>query len=184
MDIDVVGPLGNGFTVSRSYEDILLVGGGVGAAELVLLAKQLNAQGRPARFICGAGTKQDLVHLDRIREHCREVVVTTEDGSDGETGIVTGPLERMLGEGGVDIVAACGPDGMLKAVAEMALENETESLVATEERMACGIGACFGCTVPLMVNGRLKMARACKDGPVFRGKAFIEGAKHEASRES
>jgi dihydroorotate dehydrogenase electron transfer subunit len=171
----VLGPLGNGFRFARSHKRIALVGGGVGIAELVVAAKVLHAKGRPAAFFAGARTAEDLIALDDIRSLSSTLEVTTEDGSMGRTGLVTAPLREFLQSGALDLVAACGPHGMLVAVARLADEFGVESLVATEERMACGIGACFGCTVPLLVNGEIRMARACSEGPVFRGKAFLGG---------
>ncbi|GAB4158276.1 MAG: dihydroorotate dehydrogenase electron transfer subunit [Planctomycetota bacterium] len=178
-ELRVLGPLGKGFQISPVYRRIALVGGGVGIAELVLLSRQLNEQKRPAKFFAGARSKIDLVAMDRIAETSSSVAVVTEDGSEGTKGLVTEPLVSDLEKGLFDLVVACGPHGMLIAVASLAETHGVESLVATEERMACGIGACFGCTIPLEVGGKLKMVRVCAEGPVFRGKAFLGGLRHE-----
>ena len=76
------------------------------------------------------------------------------------------------------MVIACGPTGMLKAVAKMSRKYNIDSFVATEERMACGIGACYGCTIPIEVDGNVKMLRVCKEGPVFKGSAFLGGIEN------
>ncbi len=176
-DLDVLGPLGNGYDIPAAAERIILAGGGAGVPELLALAEELAAEGRPPVFIAGARSEADLVLLDELRRASRELMVVTEDGSAGEKGLVTAPLGRRLAEEGADLVAACGPTPMLHAVAEMCAERGVECLVAAEERMACGVGACYGCCIPVLRGGEVKMVRVCLDGPVFRGEEFTGGRR-------
>ncbi len=173
-----LGPLGKGFVIAKSYKRVVLVGGGAGVAELMILCKRLHDEGRAPLFIAGAKTAADLMYVDEIKAASKRLYITTEDGSIGEKGLVTDPLNGILKGKEADLVVACGPTPMLAAVATAADKAGIESLVAVEERMACGIGACYGCTLPLEVKGSIRMARVCKEGPVFRGKAFLGGLKH------
>ncbi|MFA4986249.1 MAG: dihydroorotate dehydrogenase electron transfer subunit [Candidatus Brocadiia bacterium] len=176
--VEILGPLGRGFNVSTVYRRIALIGGGVGIAELCLLAQELHTQGRSPVFFAGARTVDDLIYISEVSPFVTRMEIATEDGTSGTHGLVTRPLAESLKRHEFDLLVGCGPIPMLKAVAEAAEAASIESLVALEERMACGIGACFGCAVPLAVKGRVKMVRVCKEGPVFRGKSFLGGLRH------
>jgi len=157
--LDVLGPLGNGFSVEG--RNILLVGGGIGVPPLLYAARKATSL---TTAILGFGSKERIILKDHFRDLCKEVILTTDDGSAGEAGLVTGPLARALETGDYDAVLTCGPTPMLRAVAELSARYGVPCQVSTEERMACGIGACLGCTVT-MNDGR--NLRACADGPVF-----------------
>ena len=120
----------------------------------------------------GARTAADLPLLDWFREHCGEVVVTTEDGSAGATGLVTGPLAaRLAAEGSRRmLIQACGPEPMLKAVAALALRHGVACELSLEAHMACGFGVCLGCVVPTHSpeSGSFGYERVCVEGPVMR----------------
>ena len=157
--LDVLGPLGTGFSVEG--QNILLVGGGIGTPPLLLAARA--AKGR-STAILGFGAADQVILKDAFREVCDEVVITTNDGSAGEAGFVTGPLERILQSGTCDNILTCGPLPMLRATAALAEQYEVPCQVSLEERMACGVGACLGCVVPMRDGQNL---RACHEGPVF-----------------
>jgi dihydroorotate dehydrogenase electron transfer subunit len=168
---DVVGPLGRPFPLPEPGTPALLVGGGYGAAALVGLAARLRAQGSPVTSVAGAATADRLCSLAELGAH-GEVVVTTDDGSAGRTGWVTDAVaERLAGAGsGPGVVHACGPMGMLRAVAGLATAAGVPSWVAVEESMACGIGVCMTCVLPVVgEDGRSRFARSCTEGPVFAG---------------
>jgi dihydroorotate dehydrogenase electron transfer subunit len=165
--LDVVGPLGRSFPLPGSTTAALLVGGGYGAAALVGLAARLRAQGCPVTAVAGAASADRLCSLDELATH-GDVVVTTDDGSAGRRGWVTEAAGDLLA--GVGVVYACGPMGMLRAVAEQAGAAGIPSYVAVEEAMACGIGVCMTCVLPVVgADGRTRFSRSCTEGPVFGG---------------
>ena len=165
--VDVVGPLGRPYPVPADGETALLVGGGYGAAALVGLAARLRAAGSTVLAVCGAASADRLSSVDELGELAR-VVVTTDDGSAGRQGWVTDATAEVLGQ--VGVVYACGPMGMLRAVAEQATAAGVPSYVAVEESMACGVGVCMTCVLPVVgEDGRTRFSRSCTDGPVFGG---------------
>lgn len=157
--LDVLGPLGTGFSVAGKH--ILLVGGGIGTPPLLYAARA--TQGRTTAIL-GFGSADCVILQDQFQAACDQVILTTDDGSVGQPGQVTGPLERELQTGAYDMVLTCGPKPMLRAVAEVAARYHVACQVSMEERMACGVGACLGCTVTMQNGDNL---RACADGPVF-----------------
>jgi len=157
--LDILGPLGTGFSVDG--QNILLVGGGIGTPPLLYAARV--AAGRTTAIL-GFGSDRQVILQDAFQDACDKLILTTDDGSMGEPGQVTGPLERELQTGAYDMVLTCGPKPMLRAVAAMAAQYHIACQVSTEERMACGVGACLGCTVTMRNGDNL---RACADGPVF-----------------
>jgi dihydroorotate dehydrogenase electron transfer subunit len=166
--VDVVGPLGRPFPLPAPGTPALLVGGGYGAAALVGLAALLRDQGSAVTAVVGAAGADRLCSLDELAAAGAEVVVTTDDGSAGRRGWVTDVVtERVAGTGAV---YACGPMGMLRAVAGLATGAGVPSWVAVEESMACGIGVCMTCVLPVVgEDGRSRFARSCTEGPVFGG---------------
>ena len=165
--VDVVGPLGRQFPLPAPGTPALLVGGGYGAAALVGLAAALRAQGSAVTSVAGAAGADRLCSLEELAEH-GEVVVTTDDGSAGRRGWVTDAAAELVGA--VGIVYACGPMAMLRAVADQASAAGVPSYVAVEEAMACGIGVCMTCVLPVVgADGRTRFSRSCTEGPVFGG---------------
>ncbi|MDA3937523.1 MAG: dihydroorotate dehydrogenase electron transfer subunit [Actinomycetota bacterium] len=162
-DIDLIGPLGHGWDVPADVNHALLVSGGLGAAPLGGLAEKLAREGVAVTCAMGAPTQERLVGLDVFEAVARRVVIATDDGSEGELGFVTGPVERLLAEGSFDIVYACGPEVMQRAVAAMCAEVGVRCQVSLERLMACGIGACLSC----VVTTKDGLKRACVEGPVF-----------------
>ena len=170
--VDVVGPLGKPFALPKEPVPCTLVGGGYGSAPLFALAEQLRARGCRVDFVLGAATEERLFGVLEAKRMSQSVAVTTEDGSFGERGRVTDVLPSLLERTGAEVVYACGPMGMLKAVAGLALHYGAHSQTAVEEAMACGIGVCMTCVLPVVGDdGVTRMVRSCVDGPVFRGES-------------
>jgi dihydroorotate dehydrogenase electron transfer subunit len=168
--LDVVGPLGKPFALPKEPVTCTLVGGGYGGAPLFTLAEQLRERGCRVDFVLGAATEARLFGVLEAKRMSQSVAVTTEDGTLGERGRVTDVLPALLDRTGSDVVYACGPMGMLAAVADLAARFGAHSQCAVEEAMACGIGVCMTCVLPVIGDdGVTRMVRSCVDGPVFRG---------------
>jgi dihydroorotate dehydrogenase electron transfer subunit len=166
--VDVVGPLGRPFPMPEPGVPALLVGGGYGAAALVGLAERLRAAGSRVAAVTGAASAHRLCSVEELSAVAEPVAVTTDDGSAGRAGRVTVAVEELLGDAGV--VYACGPMAMLRAVADAATARGVPSYVAVEESMACGIGVCMTCVLPVVgEDGRTRFARSCTEGPIFGG---------------
>ena len=159
--INVVLPLGNGFTMPDNPSDkLLLVGGGVGTAPMLYLGEQLVKRGSKPTFLLGARSVKDLLQIEQFKT-LGEVYTTTEDGSDGEKGYVT--QHSILSKVEFEQIYTCGPKPMMVAVAKYAKANNINCEVSLENKMACGVGACL-CCVENTDDGHLCV---CKDGPVF-----------------
>ena len=168
--VEVLGPLGHGFP-SSSKGVPLLVGGGYGVAPLHFLAKRLKDP-RAILFV-GGRTKDDLLALDRFAALGVEVRVATNDGSAGEKGFVTGPLDAALDDlrarGEAFELFTCGPDGLLKAVSDRAVAAKMPGWISMDRHMVCGVGACYAC-IQKTVRGN---SRCCVEGPVFRAEDLV-----------
>ena len=171
--VDVVGPLGKPFKLPKDKVTATLVGGGYGTAPLFSLAEALRAKGCRVDFVVGAATADRLFGALEAKRISSSVAFTTDDGSHGEQGRVSDVLPEVLDRTGSDVVYACGPMGMLRAVAEIAESRGIPSQVAVEESMACGIGVCMTCVLPVRGDdGQTRMVRSCVEGPVFMGDAL------------
>lgn len=165
--LDVLGPLGNGFTMKEA--DAILIGGGIGIPPMLELAKELPA----AKKAVVLGYR-DHTFLKEEFEACADVYVATEDGSQGAKGTVIDAITQFGVEG--KVIYACGPMPMLKAIAVYAEEHGMEAQISLEERMACGIGACLGCICKSKTKDyhtNVNNHRICKDGPVFDAKEVV-----------
>ena len=168
--LDVVGPLGKPFRLPTHPVSATLVGGGYGSAPLLPLAAALRARGCKVSFVLGAGSADRLFGQLDAKRIADSIAVTTDDGSLGERGRVSDVLPAVLERTDADVVYACGPMPMLRAVAGLAAERGIASQVAVEESMACGIGVCMTCVLPVVGDdGRTRMVRSCVEGPVFLG---------------
>jgi dihydroorotate dehydrogenase electron transfer subunit len=167
--LDILGPLGSGFDLGSPDEEKLIVGGGVGLAPLYLLARELVKTSQ-VRLFAGGRTRDDILCITEFERLGVECYTATEDGSLGEQGLVTEALVRRLdvlkGKGSI---YACGPHGMLNAVANIAAERHIACQVSLEGYMACGVGACLGCVAP--GSGHTAdtpdFRCVCTEGPVF-----------------
>jgi len=161
--INVVLPLGNGFSYKTTHVSRpLLIGGGVGVAPLMFLGQELLAGGIKPTFLFGGRSAGYILLKERFQQ-CGDLFMTTEDGSAGETGFVTNH-SLLLDSESFDRIYACGPTPMLKAVAKWAKEHEIACEVSLEHKMACGIGACLCCVEDTADRGNVCV---CKEGPVF-----------------
>ena len=159
--LNCVLPLGNSFTLpEKPGAKVLLVGGGVGVAPLLYLGRKIKTMGMQPTFLLGARTAKDVLEKPLFEEVGR-VLITTEDGSEGEKGFVTN--HSVLASENFDLISTCGPKPMMMAVARYAYKNDIECEVSLENKMACGVGACL-CCVEKTVEGNKCV---CKDGPVM-----------------
>lgn len=159
--LNVVLPLGNGFTLPDSpAEKILLVGGGVGTAPLLYMGKKMKEMGSTPTFLLGARSAADLLQLDLFRQ-LGPVYVTTEDGSEGEKGFVT--QHSILEKEHFDRISTCGPKPMMVSVARYAKAHGIKCEASLENMMACGVGACLCCVEDTNKGHQC----VCKAGPVF-----------------
>ena len=158
--INMVLPLGNGFSLPEKGENVLLVGGGIGIAPLYYFGKVLNEKGIRPTLVLGGKSEKDLLRLADYQQ-LGETFVTTEDGSLGEKGFVT--QHSVWQKQSFDKIYVCGPKPMMKAVAKLATEKGTWCEASLENLMACGLGACL-CCVEDTVDGHVCV---CKEGPVF-----------------
>jgi dihydroorotate dehydrogenase electron transfer subunit len=168
--LDIVGPLGNGFPLPARRVPCLLVGGGYGAAPLLYLAHRLRREECRVDVIFGAGTGQRLFNAIEAKRLAASATFTTDDGSTGIQGTVTSVFDDVVDRTGTQVVYACGPMPMLAAVAQAAAARRIPCQVAVEEAMACGVGVCMTCVVPLHTDTGLRHIRACYEGPVFDGR--------------
>lgn len=171
--VEVIGPLGSPFPIPNRPVSPLLVAGGYGAAPLFWLADALKEAGMRADMINGAATEARLHGVIESKRQSSSVVFTTDDGSFGTHGRVTDVLEQRIEACGTDVVYAVGPMGMLRAVAQECERLEVACQVSVEELMACGVGVCWTCVVPVRgKSGHVRNRRSCLDGPVFDGAAI------------
>lgn len=168
--VDLVGPLGRPFALPKEAVPCTLVAGGYGSAPMFALGERLRERGCAVHMVLGASTEARLFGVLEARRAAQSVTVTTEDGSVGVRGRVTDVLPDLLTRTRTDVVYACGPMGMLAAVAAVAERHGAWSQCAVEESMACGVGICMTCVLPVVGDdGVTRMLRSCVEGPVFRG---------------
>ncbi|WP_226344834.1 dihydroorotate dehydrogenase electron transfer subunit [Agilicoccus flavus] len=168
--VDLVGPLGRAFPLPRERVACVLVGGGYGSAPLFWLASALRDRGCRVELVLGGASWERLFGADKAERYADGVTITTDDGSRGHQGRVTDVLGDVIDGSGASVVYACGPMGMLEAVTSVAADHGAVAQVAVEESMACGVGVCMTCVMPVRgSDGVTRMVRSCVEGPVFRG---------------
>ena len=169
--IDILGTLGNGFPLEKAKgKKCFLMGGGISIPPILQLAKELQTAGSEEVNIVAGYRNSDLFLSEDLKQYGR-LFVATEDGSAGSKGNVMNAIEENDLKG--EVIFACGPMPMLRAIKKFAEENEIEAYISLEERMACGVGACLGCvckTVHKDEHSQVNNARICTDGPVFDAK--------------
>ncbi|MGV1005485.1 MAG: dihydroorotate dehydrogenase electron transfer subunit [Candidatus Nanopelagicales bacterium] len=166
--LDVIGPLGRPFVLPAEPVATVLVAGGYGAAPLFMLSEQLRQRGCRVDMILGAASEDRLFGVLEAKRNAASVTITTDDGSAGIKGRVTDVLANIITAAESDLVYACGPMPMLAAVAKVAAATGVHAQTAVEEAMACGIGICMTCVLPVRgSDGVTRMLRSCTAGPVF-----------------
>jgi dihydroorotate dehydrogenase electron transfer subunit len=175
--IAVLGPLGRPFTLVTSPVEAWLVAGGVGLAPFAVLASRLRAAGTAVTLFYGARSAAELFYLDFFTDCGVRLVLTTEDGSQGEPGRITAPLDRELAArqpGRQVTIYACGPEGMLAATAKVAMRHDCPCEVSVERLMGCGMGGCYSCVVPVRGDDGVRHhVRSCLAGPVLDGHRIV-----------
>ncbi len=167
--IDMLAPLGHGFT-TEGIGKAIMVGGGIGTPPMLPLAQIFGKNGT---VIAGFRNAAAVILQDDFRKTGADVVPCTDDGSYGWHGLVTEPLAAAIERDKPDAVFACGPMPMLKGVAKVCADAGVYCEISLEERMACGIGACLGCACRTKRNDEEYFAHVCKDGPVFKAEEVI-----------
>jgi dihydroorotate dehydrogenase electron transfer subunit len=173
--IDVLGPLGRGFSIRDDYKQIYMVAGGIGIAPFVFLGKHLihkGIQSGQITLFIGGQTSGDLLCLGIFEGMGLDLQLTTDDGSSGQQSLVTKPLEAAFAKARPDIIYACGPVPMLREVMKLTKQSNIPCQVSIETMMACGMGACLGCAVE-QTKTQNTYLHACKDGPVFDADRII-----------
>jgi len=172
--LNILGPLGNGFTVPKGKN--IVIGGGVGTPPMLYAAQMAE---NDVIAILGFRSADRVILVDEFKSVCKEVFITTDDGSVGIHGAVTKPLEELLKSGKYETVMSCGQIQMQKAVADLCKKFNVPCQVSLEERMGCGVGACLVCACSTLskvgtineskdlAGGSMMMSRVCIDGPVF-----------------
>ncbi|MFM7860204.1 MAG: dihydroorotate dehydrogenase electron transfer subunit [Candidatus Nanopelagicaceae bacterium] len=170
--LDVVVPLGTAFGIPTEPVSALLVGGGYGSAPLFGLADVLKEHGHRVIMALGASSAAKIYAPIEGRRSASLLKIYTEDGSAGETGRVTDNLAQLINEYDIRAMYSCGPMAMLQALSEIAKEADIAHQCAVEESMACGVGICMTCVIPVQASsGEIKNLRSCIDGPVLDGES-------------
>lgn len=168
-EIDIMGPLGYGSFKIADYKKVAIIGGGIGTYPLYELAKELKGKAEVTMYM--GFRNKELVTLEKeFEDVVSKVVITTDDGSYKEKGYAINVLKEDCKLEKPDIIYACGPLPMLKAVREFAIEENITCQISLEERMGCGIGACLGCAVKVISGVEPRFGHVCKEGPVFNAK--------------
>ena len=175
--VDIVGPLGRPFILPKERVNCVLIGGGYGSAPLFMLAEQLRERGCRVDVVVGASTEEKLFGVLELKRLASTLTITTDDGSLGERGYVTDILPELMKRVDAAVVYACGPMPMLASVAQISTDLRAYSQCAVEEAMACGIGVCMTCVLPVEgEDGVTRRLRSCTEGPVFRGDRVLWSA--------
>jgi dihydroorotate dehydrogenase electron transfer subunit len=168
--IDVIVPLGTAFGIPTEPVQVLLVGGGYGSAPLFGLAEVLNARGCRVDMLLGASTASKIYAPMEGKRSVNSLRIYTEDGSMGQNGRVTDPIRDLINDMNIAVIYSCGPMAMLSAIDAITRGTDVVHQCAVEESMACGIGICMTCVLPVSdTEGNITMQRSCIDGPVMDG---------------
>jgi dihydroorotate dehydrogenase electron transfer subunit len=172
VEVNVITPLGKAFGIPTEPANALLIGGGYGSAPLFGLADLLKSRGCKVDMVLGASNGNKIYAPMEGKRSVNSLKIFTEDGSMGESGRVTSQLAEIIEERNIEIIYSCGPMAMLKAITEIATAHHVIHQASVEESMACGIGICMTCVLPVKdESGAISMKRSCIDGPVMDGAA-------------
>lgn len=167
--VDLMGPLGNGFTLLPDIQTVTVIGGGIGVAPLFPMLAWLKEKGKKVTVIFGARNKEYLIGTELVRKMGLDIRTATDDGSAGHHGFVTDIFIEENIKLKPDYIYACGPEPMLAKVTEIAKNAGIAGEVSLEERMGCGVGACLSCVCKIKTvnDDGFKYKKVCQDGPVF-----------------
>jgi dihydroorotate dehydrogenase electron transfer subunit len=169
-EIDIIAPLGTAFGIPTEPINALLIGGGYGSAPLFGLADVLKSRGCKVDMLLGASVGSKIYAPMEGKRSVNSLKIYTEDGSMGETGRVTENLLDIVRDRNIDVIYSCGPMAMLSAITSLVAETDVIHQCAVEESMACGVGICMTCVLPVQnEDGTTSMLRSCIDGPVMDG---------------
>ena len=169
-EVNIIGPLGRAFPLPEEPVAAVLVGGGYGSAPLFWLASILKERGCHIEMVLGAATQERLFGVIEAQGAADGITVTTDDGSMGVKGWVSDVLPDVIRRSNAGVVYGCGPMAMLRSITDLAKAEGATSQVAVEESMACGVGVCMTCVMPVVGDdGLTRMVRSCVEGPTFRG---------------
>ncbi len=172
--IDVILPLGKAFGIPVNPVNALLVGGGYGSAPLFGLAEALKAKQCNVDMVLGASTASKIYAPQEGKRSTNSMIFTTDDGSLGLEGMVSSVIPEIIEKNNIEIIYSCGPMAMLEAVTQIAAEYGLQHQCAVEESMACGIGVCMTCVLPVRgEDGIARMVRTCIEGPVMEGSDIL-----------
>ena len=176
--LNIIGPLGTAFGIPTEPVRALLVGGGYGSAPLFGLSEVLKARGCRVDMVLGASTAMKIYAPLEGKRSVNALTITTDDGSAGIAGKVSDVVPDLIDSNAIDIVYSCGPMGMLEAITKISVEKGVLHQASVEESMACGIGVCMTCVLPVKgEDGIIRMLRSCIDGPVMNGEDVIWDSK-------
>ena len=169
-ELDITGPLGQGFSVRDSTEPVMILAGGMGVAPTLFLAHFLKNPWR--QVLIGAKNDKCVLCEEEFRKIGCSVMVTTDDGSYGRKGYLSCLFEELMREKPPAFVYACGPVDLLREVAAICNIHKTPCEVSFENHMACGVGACLGCVIAVKTENGIGYKRVCREGPVFKADAI------------
>jgi dihydroorotate dehydrogenase electron transfer subunit len=171
--VDLIGPLGTAFGIPTTPANTMLIGGGYGSAPLFALAELLKNRGCRVDMVLGASTASKIYAPLEGKRSVSSLTLSTDDGTAGVHGKITESIPRLIREFNTEVIYSCGPMSMLSSINKIAHEFDLVHQCSVEESMACGIGVCMTCVVPVRVGEDLKMLRTCIDGPVMDGSTII-----------
>ena len=166
-EIDIIGPLGKGTFEFEKYNNIAIIGGGIGIFPLHELSKRAKESDKNTNIYLGFRNKDFVVLEEEFNKVATNLIISTDDGSYGKDGFAINFLKKDIEKNSIDCIFACGPLPMLKAVQALAKERNIPCQISLEEKMGCGIGACLGCAVKYKTETEDTFKRVCKEGPVF-----------------
>ena len=174
--LDLLGPLGNSFSIPKKTKEFVLVAGGMGIAPLYFLARKLAQRRNKVTFFYGSKTEDEILLSREFQSLNISLKIATDDGTWGFKGLVTEFFEKGIKRGNLknSVVYSCGPEPMLKKMTELSRKYKFFCQISLETHMPCGVGSCMGCVVKCRTSrNRIAYKRACKDGPVFDAQEVI-----------
>lgn len=171
--VDLIGPLGTAFGIPTTPANTMLIGGGYGSAPLFALAELLKNRGCRVDMVLGASTASKIYAPLEGKRSVSSLTLSTDDGTAGVHGKITESIPRLIREFNTEVIYSCGPMSMLSSINKIAQEFDLVHQCSVEESMACGIGVCMTCVVPVRAGDDIKMLRTCIDGPVMDGSTIV-----------